>query len=113
MANINNIDIKINEDDKKNTNNKSKETELTKKKPKSSGKMRKRVSAMMAARHFFHELEVAAQKKALSKRHDPHFWEEQLKLFDLSQCYKLHQSSAKLHQNSAKTPCTKSRFCRF
>ena len=104
MANINNIDIEINEDDKKNTNDKSKETELTKKKPKSSGKMRKRVSAMMAARHFFHELEVAAQKKALSKRHDPHFWEEQLKLFDLSQCYKLHQSSAiRMNKNTRQT----------
>ena len=51
MANINNIDIKINEDDKKKKKNKSKETELTKKN-QSSGKIEKRVSAMMAARHF-------------------------------------------------------------
>ena len=38
---------------------------------------------------------------AYAKRHDPAFWEGQLKLFDLSQCYELHQSSNEKIWNEA------------
>ena len=41
------------------------------------------------------------KKMAYAKRHDPAFWEGQLKLFDLSQCYKLHQTSNEKIWNEA------------
>ena len=51
------------------------------------------VSQVIRARRFFHELDDSMKRMAYAKRHDPAFWEGQLKLFDLSQCYELHQSS--------------------
>ena len=95
MAHVNDVDVKNFSDVNESRGVSKQETErLGRKKTKNHGKLKREVSKVMAARHFFHELEGAAQKELLAKRHDPKFWEQQLKLFDLSQCYKLHQSSA-------------------
>ena len=94
MAEAKEVEVQVLADEQDDTENKVSA-------PKKGNSFSKTVSQLILARRFFDELDDSMKSMAYAKRHDPAFWEGQLKLFDLSQCYELHQSSNEKIWNEA------------